>query len=206
MSTATARRHLTVEEYLELDAAADEARYEYLDGQVWALAGATPPHNLVKDNIRTELHSRIRPRGCRSFTSDQRVKVTETRYVYPDVVVVCGPPEYTDESPPSLVNPELLVEVTSSSTSDRDHQDKLDAYLQLDSLQEYWIASQSQVLITQYVRQGDEWIVRSVRDRDGILRCEALNVELALDDVYALVETEETEDAPAASEDPSDAA
>lgn len=119
------------------------------------------------------------------------------------MAVVCGPPECTDESPPSLVNPDLLVEVTSSSTPDRDHQDKLDAYLQLDSLQEYWIASQSQVLITQYVRQGDEWIVRSVRDRDATLRCEALDVELALDAVYALVETEE---APAPSEDTSDEA
>ena len=61
MSTAVARRHLTVEEYLELDADADEVHYEYLDGRVWALAGAAPPHNLVKDNIRTEFHTRLRP-------------------------------------------------------------------------------------------------------------------------------------------------
>lgn len=191
MSTTVARRQLTVEEYLDLDAEADETRYEYLDGRVWALAGATPPHNLLKDNIRTEVHTRLRSRGCRSFTSDQRVRLTEGRYVYPDVVVVCGSPEYTDESPPSLVNPELLVEVTSESTTDRDHQDKLDAYLQLDSLQEYWIASPSRVLITQYVRQGDDWIVRSVRNRDATLRCEALDVSLSLDDIYALVELEE---------------
>jgi Uma2 family endonuclease len=191
MSTAVARRSLTVEEYLDLDADADEVRYEYLDGDVWALAGATPSHNLVKDNIQGEFYLALRPQGCRSFTSDQRVKITETRYVYPDVAVVCGPPEYTDESPPSLVNPDLLVEVTSPSTADRDHQDKLDAYLQLDSLEEYWIASPSKVLITQYVRQGDDWVVRSVRDRDATLRCEALDVELTLDDIYALVEFEE---------------
>ena len=201
MSTAVARRHLTVEEYLELDADADEVRYEYLDGRVWALAGAAPPHNLVKDNIRTEFHTRLRPRGCRSFTSDQRVQLTEERYVYPDVAVVCGPPEYTDESPPSLVNPELLVEVTSTSTADRDHQDKLDAYLQLDSLQEYWIASPSRILITQYVRQDDEWVVRSVRNREAVLRCEALDIELDMDDIYALVDTEHTEQNTAADDD-----
>ena len=67
MSTAVARRHLTVEEYLELDA--DEVRYEYLDGRVWALAGAAPPHNLVKDNIRTEFHTRLRPRGAAALRS-----------------------------------------------------------------------------------------------------------------------------------------
>ena len=201
MSTAVARRHLTVEEYLELDADADEVRYEYLDGRVWALAGAAPPHNLVKDNIRTEFHTRLRPRGCRSFTFDQRVQLIEERYVYPNVAVVCGPPEYTDESPPSLVNPELLVEVTSASTADRDYQDKLDAYLQLDSLQEYWIASPSRILITQYVRQDDEWVVRSVRNREAVLRCEALDIELDMDDIYALVDTEHTEQNTAADDD-----
>jgi Uma2 family endonuclease len=204
MSTAVARRQITVEEYLDLDTNADDVRYEYLDGRVWALAGATPPHNLVKDNIQGEFYVALRPRGCRSFTSDQRVKISETRCVYPDVAVVCGPPEYTDGSPPSLANPELLVEVTSPSTTDRDHQDKLDAYLQLDSLQEYWIASPSKVLITQYVRKNDEWIVRSVRDREAVLRCEALDIELAMDDIYALVETEETEEAPAPSDDADD--
>lgn len=59
------------------------------------------------------------------------------------MVVLCGAPQYTDESPPSLTNPELLMEVTSESTSDRDHQDKPEAYLNLGSLQEYWIASPS---------------------------------------------------------------
>jgi Uma2 family endonuclease len=201
MSTAVAPRQTTVEEYLSLDAEADEVRYEYLDGRVWALAGGTPPHNLVKDNIQGEFYAALRPRGCRSFTSDQRVKLADGRYVYPDVVVVCGPPEYTDESPPSLVNPELLVEVTSSSTADRDHQDKLGAYLQLDSLQEYWIASPSRVLVTQYVRQGDEWIVRSVRDREAVLQCEALDIELSLSDIYALVDTEHTEQDTAADDD-----
>jgi len=196
MSTAVARRHLSADEYLDLDADAEETRYEYLDGHVWALAGAAPPHNLVKDNIQGEFYAVLRPRGCRSFTSDQHVKISETRYVYPDVVVVCGPPEYTDESPPSLVNPKLLVEITSPSTADRDHQDKLDAYLEIDSLREYWIASLSKALITQYVRQDDEWIVQSVRDRDAVLHCDALDMEMALNDIYALVETEESEEAP----------
>lgn len=194
MSTAVAQRRLSVEEYLTLDTETDEGRYEYLDGRVWLLAGASPDHNLVKDNIRSELHPELSPRGCRSFTSDQRVKISETRYVYPDVVVLCGEPEYTDESPSSLVNPELLVEVTSDSTSDRDHQEKLEAYLNLAPLREYWIASPSRALVTQYVRRGDEWVVRSVADRDARLRCDALDVELPLDAIYALVDTD---DAPA---------
>ena len=200
MSTAVAQRRWTVEEYLKRDAELDEdtegvqGRYEYLDGRVWLLAGASPDHNLVKDNIRSELHPKISPRGCRSFTSDQRVKVSETKYVYPDVVVLCDEPTYTDESPPSLTKPELLVEVTSETTADRDHQTKLEAYLNLESLQEYWIASQSESIVTQYVRRGDAWIVRSLKGRDAMLRCETLDLEISLEAIYALVETE-TQDA-----------
>jgi len=194
MSTAVVQRRLTVQEYLERDAELDEGRYEYLDGQVWLLAGATPDHNLVKDNIQGELYSVLRPRGCRSFTSDQRVRIGKTRYVYPDVVVLCGEPEYTDESPPSLRNPELLVEVTSESTADRDHQEKLEAYLNLDSLQEYWIAAPDRALVTQYVRRDDEWIVRSVTGRDGTLRCDALDLDLSLGAVYDLVDTDDAPD------------
>ena len=199
MSTAVAQRRLSVEEYLERDANLDQGRYEYLDGRVWLLAGATPEHNLVKDGIQGEIYAELRPRGCRSFTSNQRVIISDTRYVYPDVVVLCGTPEYTDESPPSLVNPELLVEVTSESTSDRDHQAKLEAYLNLDFLREYWIASPSTPIITQYVRRGDEWIVRSITGRDAVLHSEALDLNLPLETVYDLVETEQE---PAEPDDP----
>jgi Uma2 family endonuclease len=91
------------------------------------------------------------------------------------------------------------VEVTSESTSDRDHQAKLETYLNLDSLREYWIASPSTPIITQYVRRGDEWIVRSITGRDAVLHSEALDLNLPLETVYDLVETEQE---PAEPDDP----
>jgi len=92
------------------------------------------------------------------------------------------------------------MEVTSASTSDHDHQAKLEAYLKIDSLQEYWIASQSKPIVTQYVRQGDEWIGRSVKGRDAALHCETLDLEVALEAIYALVDTEEEDSDPEPSE------
>lgn len=123
-----------------------------------ALDGASPERNLVKDNIRTELHQKLRTRGCRSMTSDQRVNVGR-RYVYPDVVALCGDPTYTDENPPSLTNPELLVEVTSKEAQ-----------------------------VVQYIRRGDEWVVRPVSGRDATLLCEAFDIDLDLSNMYALVD------------------
>lgn len=189
MSTAARSTHITsVNEYLALDAAAQDVRYEYLDGHVYALAGAAPEHNLIKDNIRAELHARLRERGCRSYTSDQRVRIQAARYVYPDVVVVCQEPEYTGERPPSLVNPEVLVEVTSAATARRDYEEKLDAYLQLDSLAEYWIVEPERPFIVQYVRRGKEWVVRPIRGLDAAVRSEHLDVKVAMTSIYALVD------------------
>lgn len=196
MGTAARTRRVTsVDEYLALDAAARDVRYEYLDGRLYALAGAAPEHNLIKDNIQGELYQRLRPRGCHSYTSDQRVRIQATRYVYPDVVVVCRTPEYTDERPASLANPELLVEVTSATTARRDYETKLDAYLQLEPLREYWIVDAERPFIVQYMRRGEDWIVRPVRGLDATLHSEHLDVELALEAIYALVEFPDEEDA-----------
>ena len=187
MATATARRLHTLDEYLERDAQATDVRYEYLNGHIYALAGASLNHNQIKDNVRTALHTQTASRGCRSVTSDQRVSLGE-RYVYPDVVMVCDTPEMTDETPPSLRNPLLLVEVTSESTERRDATEKLEAYLTLDALQEYWLIDPAQALVVRYHRSETDWRVTPVRGLDATLTSDALDVQIPMTDVYALVD------------------
>ena len=189
-SPAVAQKPLSVAEYLDLDAAAQDVRYEYHDGRVVALAGASPEHNIVKENLSGVLYGTLRPRGCHTFSSDQRVKVGR-RYVYPDLVALCTDPVYTDETPPSLTNPELLVEVTSESTRQDDATTKLDSYWGLESLREYWIVEPTEAQIIQYIRRGDDWIVRPVTGFDATLRCEAFDINLDLSDIYALIEMDD---------------
>jgi len=189
-----APRQTTVDEYLEREAKEKNVRHEFLDHEVVALAGASPEHGMIKDNIRSELHPSLKAEGCRAITSDLRVTVGD-RYVYPDVVVVCGGMDLTDETPPSLRNPDLLVEVTSPSTKERDYDAKLQAYLRIDSLKEYWIAASERVSLVQYIRRGDDWIVRTFDALDDTVRCDAFDVNLALTDVYALVDFTNSPDA-----------
>lgn len=187
MPSPATKQRLSVADYLDLDADAQDVRYEYHDGRVVALAGASPDHNMVKDNIRTELHQALRKRGCRSMTSDQRVRVGH-RYVYPDLVALCDDPIYSDENPPSLTNPELLVEVTSDSTRHLDVTTKLESYIGIESLKEYWIVEPTEARVIQYVRRGDEWIVRPVTGLESTLRCDAFGIDLDLSDLYVLVD------------------
>ena len=181
--------YVSPEDYLAAEQQAKH-RHEYAGGYVLAMAGASENHNLIKDNLRSELHRRLRERGCRITTSDQRVK-TGASYRYPDVVMHCGEGTFSDGSPPSLLNPELLIEVTSASTAETDRIDKLTEYTEIESLREYWIAEQDRALVTQYVRDGDDWRVRFVRGLEAVLQSEHYGMEIPMADLYALVELPE---------------
>lgn len=185
-----ATRSYTVEEYLELDADAEDERYEFQHGSVIPMTGAEPEHNQVKDNVSRELGNRLVTRNCYVMTSDQRVRVS-FGYVYPDVVVACDP-TYEDTRPRTLQNPELIVEVTSDSTQARDHSDKLAACTDLSSLQEYWAIDPEKPLLTQYTRDADGWRYRAHTDLSDTVVSEAFDLEVPLRDVYALV-LDETE-------------
>ena len=183
--SAVATRSYTVEEYLELDAEAEDERYEFQHGSVIPMAGAEPEHNQIKDNVSRELGNRLVARNCYVMTSDQRVRVS-FGYVYPDVVVACEP-TYEDTRPRTLQNPELIVEVTSESSQARDHSDKLAAYTELDSLEEYWVIDPDKPLLTQYTRDADGWRYRAHTNVSDTVAGEAFDVEVPLRDLYTLV-------------------
>ncbi len=199
MAHAARPLRMTVEEYLAFDEAAPEGmRYEYFDGEVvpvhgWdatgteAMAGASPEHNQLSLNLVTALNSRFGPRGCRGGAGDQRVPLAQGRYSYPDLVFVCGEPRYSDDTPPTLLNPTLLVEIVSDSTVARDRGDKLHGYTRIESLQEYWIVEQASAAITRFVRQPDGWGLRFVEGLETDIASEELDVRVPLAEVYRWV-------------------
>ena len=104
------------DEYLRLERQA-EYKNEYLNGEIFAMSGASEAHNLATGNIFGELRQQLKDRQCRAYMSDMRVKVrSNTFYTYPDVTVVCGEPQFEDKEVDTLLNPTLLVEVLSQST------------------------------------------------------------------------------------------
>lgn len=191
---------MTVEEYLAFDAAAPEGeRYEYWDGIVVpihgydeagtvAMAGASPAHTQIAINLAAALHGPMTTRGCRGGTGDQRVRTEEGRYGYPDLVFVCDEPVYTDDVPPVLLNPTLLIEVASPSTAGRDRGRKLTAYTQIDGLLEYWMVEPDRPELTRVVRQPDGWGLEFALGLDAVAASDALAVAVPLADVYRLVD------------------
>jgi Uma2 family endonuclease len=176
----------SVEEYLAFEADAD-TRHTFWDGYIVDMAGADPVHNRLAMNVGAGLHQRLRPRNCNVFGSDQRLKLGHSRYVYPDLVVTCETPQYAGPRPMSLLNPHLIVEVTSESTAEQDYTDKLAAYQQIESLREYWIVEPTKPLVVRYYRHGEAWLIQIVRGLDNTVQSHHLDLALPMDEVYALV-------------------
>src|SRR5882672_4285053 len=123
--------YLTAEEYLTLERNA-EFKSEYLDGVVYALAGASPRHNLIVANIIISVGGQLKGRPCRVYPSDLRVRVSSAkRFFYPDVSVVCGDDEFADDEQDIILNPTLLVEVSSETTAAYDRGKKFLSYQQI---------------------------------------------------------------------------
>ncbi|MFN8472634.1 MAG: Uma2 family endonuclease [Anaerolineae bacterium] len=191
----------TPAEYLALER---EAPYksEYINGQIYAMAGASEQHNLIALNIAADINLEFRGRGCRAYASDMRVKVGPTgMYTYPDVVAFCGEPHLEDRHRDTLVNPAVIVEVLSPSTEAYDRGEKFAHYRRLDSLMEYILVAQDKVRVEHYVRQDDGWLLSEISDLDGVLRLASIDCSVPLRDIYDKVEFSGEEPGPARTVD-----
>src|SRR6266446_5472433 len=137
-----AKERLTAEEYLALERTA-EFRSEFLDGEMFAMAGGTRRHSRIKVNLIAGLDRRLRSTPCQVFDSDMRIKVEATGlYAYPDAHVACDALRFEDEDEDTLLNPKLMVELLSDSSAAWDRGEKFWHYRRLESLQEYLLVSQ----------------------------------------------------------------
>jgi Uma2 family endonuclease len=177
--------YLSPEEYLALERKA-EFKSEYMDGVVYTLAGRSGRHNLITANIITTLGTQLKRRPSRVYASNLKVRVPNSKqFFYPDVSVVCSDDEVADDEQDVILNPTLVVEVSSESTAAFDRGKKFLSYQQIGSLQEYVLVSQDEILIEGYARQGnDTWLYTKVTGLEGNLTLPSLNCELALKDIY----------------------
>ena len=143
---------MTYAEFLVLEARGEQ-RHEFLDGHVFAMAGGSPEHGALAAAFIGELRIALRGKPCRVFSSDVRVRVTETGLTtYPDASVVCGRLETHAEDKDAIVNPILLIEVLSDSTEAYDRGAKAAHYRRIPSLREYVLVSQNDRRIEVYRR------------------------------------------------------
>ena len=175
-------------EYLALENEA-AGKSELFNGQIYAMAGATPTHVRISGNVYHAIRTQLRGKPCEPFNSDLRVRVDETgAFVYPDVTVACPPLTFAEDDANALTNPVVVIEVLSPSTEANDRGAKWGHYQHLASLRDYVLVAQNQKRIEHYERLDDGSWRYSVRENDGAISLSSIECELKLDEVYERVE------------------
>ncbi|MEO8211410.1 MAG: Uma2 family endonuclease [bacterium] len=176
---------LTEKEYLEIERKA-EFKSEYYDGEMFSLAGASLEHNRISKNITKSLNNQLNNKPCESFQSDLKIKEQSSGlFTYPDIVVICGEPEFYDKEKDTIVNPIVLMEVLSPSTEGYDRGFKFELYRKIKSLKGYLIISQKQISIEYFTRNADEsWNLKEYNVKNQSIDIKSINCSLDLNEVY----------------------
>jgi Uma2 family endonuclease len=176
------------EQYLAIER---EAPYksEYFNGEMFARAGVREGHDLIAGNVHGNLWTTFRSRPCRAYTSDMRVRTVAGLYSYPDTSAVSGRPEFLDDTRDTLLNPNLIVEVLSTSTEAYDRGRKFELYQSIPSFSEYLLLASDRVHADFYVRQlSGLWLRSSFGELEDVLTLESVGCHLKLADLYEKVE------------------
>jgi Uma2 family endonuclease len=185
----------TPEEYLAMERGSEE-RHEYLDGQIYAMAGETLEHGVICTNLTGIIRTQLLSKPCLVLSKDMKVRsgplarssdVTKGLYSYPDLLVVCGQPEFHDQFKDVLLNPGVIIEVLSATTEAYDRGQKFLRYRTwLQSLTDYLVVSQYEPLIEHFIRQSDgTWsIAPAVNELEGNVEIKSIGCVLTLQEVY----------------------
>ncbi len=176
------------DEYLALERAS-AVKHEWIDGEIVAMTGASAAHNLICASTAFVLYAQLRQRACRLYLSDMRVKIQATGlYTYPDLSVVCGDSQFSDEQCDTLLNPTLIIEVLSPTTERYDRGKKFQHYRKQASLREYVLIAQDRPHIERYLRQTDDsWQLIDAHGIDASLTLVSIGCTLQLAEVYEQV-------------------
>ncbi|MDO9423213.1 MAG: Uma2 family endonuclease [Methylobacter sp.] len=184
MSLKYANNKISEEEYLRGELVA-EFKHEFIDGEVYAMAGASENHNLLSGNIFAELKNQLKDTPCRTFIADMKVKVNND-FFYPDVMVVCeknSDPEYYQQSPV------IIVEVLSPSTRKFDKTAKRLKYQNISTLEEYVLIDQT-IAEVEVFRRKEHWQSFYYYLGDAIT-FDSLGVTVLVEDIYYQVNNDD---------------
>lgn len=182
MTLSQSHPDISPEEYLEREKSSP-IKHEYIQGQIYAMAGASDAHVTITANLVTLLRNHIRGTGCRVYVADMKARIEHLNiFYYPDIMVTCDQRDTNFEY--FKCYPSIIIEVTSPSTEALDRGDKFSDYQELETLQEYVLISQNRQRIDCFRRNAaGRWELYNYRENQQ-LELTAINFSCSLTDVY----------------------
>lgn len=172
---------MSLDEFLAWEAG-ETTKHEFVDGHVFAMAGASRAHGTIALNLAALVRPAIRKTGCQAYLADMKVIPPGQRSVrYPDLVLTCDSRDLADEHITRF--PKLIVEVLSRSTAAVDRGEKFEEYRRIPTLEEYVIIDSTQVLV-EVLRRGDDLWTFKDYGPGSMFRLEAIPLDIAVNDLY----------------------
>jgi len=184
-AVAYSRKHYSIEEYLEMENAATE-KHEYYQGEIFAMSGAKLEHNIVVGNLFGSLKNILKGKSCRPFGSDARIYIEKnTLFTYPDISIICGEPMSRNNDKMNFLNPSVIIEVLSPSTSNYDRESKFRLYRDIPTLKEYILVDPESISIEDwFINGGGHWELKEHSSIEDTLELQSIQVSVLLTDIY----------------------
>ncbi|QOV23028.1 Uma2 family endonuclease [Anabaenopsis elenkinii] len=189
MVVQTPTQQYSIEEYLALEETA-EYRSEYRNGEIIPMTGGSINHNQIIINLVVALSLALREQDYRVYTSDLRLWIPHyQQYTYPDILIIKNQPRFQEGRTDTVVNPSIIFEVLSNSTSSRDRGDKFTYYRSLPELQEYILIDQYTIHIEQFSKTPEgNWLLRESNAQNGILTLASANCQIPHSQIYQRID------------------
>lgn len=190
--TAIPKKIISPIEYLEMERLATE-KHEYYCGEIYAMSGASIPHNIIATNCTVTLGNKLKGKKCRPYGSDLRIHIPKNSlYTYPDISIICGKVETIDKQFDTATNATVIIEILSPSTRNYDKGEKFTLYRDIETLQEYIVVDSEKISVEKYIRNKDgSWQFTEYKSLDQMISLDSVSVELKLSEIYEDVEFSE---------------
>lgn len=176
---------ISQEEYLAEERAALD-KHEYYQGEIFAMSGASLKHNIIFSNLFGELAHKLKSKGCKPYGSDLRIHIPKnTLYTYPDISIICGDPDLTDQEFDTATNPSVIIELLSKSTRNYDKGEKFTLYRDIDSLKEYVLVDTEKIYVEKHIRNADKsWQLTDYTSLENSFTIYSIQHSFSLMDIY----------------------
>lgn len=186
---APAERKHTVEDYLKIERR-NTGSHEYIDGKILSMPNSSRTHSLIVTNATIAVGSRLRGQNCEVYAGNMRVQLNSSRFCYPSVVIVSGKPSFIGGESETLINPTVVVEIFSPNTRSYE---KLESYLEMDSVKECLLVKEDEMRIEHYFKQTvRQWIYKIYNGRDDVISLDSVNCKTSVAEIYAQIKFEES--------------
>ena len=191
MSAQLKLKNWTEAEYWDFEETSP-VKHEFINGQLWAMAGGTFNHTTICSNLVRFAMNRLSGKPCRARSSEQKVKAeTSGNTFYPDAVIYCPPARFEGKGDHTLLTPKVIFEVLSPATAEHDRTDKWKFYREIETLTDYVLVEPDRIYIEHFHRTPDGWLWQAYTERGESLGFPDLGIELPLDEIYDELELPE---------------